>query len=383
MLSSETSVLPHTVQILDALRPGDRGWFWFCATAPLTERFVLTTFGDDPRMSQMLKLTAPLGVGEQTHTGMVQVDDAGRLRLATDDAEPFLLEALAAYALALHEEHPSLRRLRGTSVIEVLTSGLTVFRLEDDALWAELPAAVVPGTMAETAQTIATLVPEEQAWFWLSGRGVGGQPFLSMIPTKSDPDGALFSARIGALRRRMTEPGKELRGVAQRLPSGRLLFTTTEPSKLWRPFLAAVLRTHVTRHPELQALSTAAVSMMTDGKLGDLHSFLDVAQTINEIKQVVKGEPARFWLTPEGVDGQAHLIVRQDKGALRREAFVLAGNGPVLTGKLTAENKKFIFSSANALPDAGPDATLSAWVTANIDANPGLRRLSRADFLVQ
>jgi hypothetical protein len=77
-----------------------------------------------------------------------------------------MLAILAEWASRHVDDHPGLARLKGASFLN--SNGVVLKKIEDDAVWAELPDATINGTIQQTAQRLTRLKPGRDFWFWMS-----------------------------------------------------------------------------------------------------------------------------------------------------------------------------------------------------------------------
>ena len=245
-----------TAQDLAARTPGERVWFWLSPQAPVP--LLVTPVSVDPNMELLRAKASHLGGMQATSavSGLGMLDAAGRLQLAADGVSFEGLMALSQWVRDAHTEHPGLRRLIGCALLRLDDDGTIAERIEQPLLWRGLAPLVVPETLDEAAENLSTLADGQPAWFWSTTR----KPALvSIAPVEGDPEGVAFARRVERMRARAAQEG--VTGTLVRLPSGRLLFSSSAPLATEAgPALA-----RAARHPGLGDLRGAQLAR-TDGE---------------------------------------------------------------------------------------------------------------------
>ena len=161
----------ETAAALDALTIGERAWFWLCPQAE--PRLLASAMGDDRDMARIRAAArAVCPEGAAWISGVMSVDQEGRFNLysQSDLAGAPMLESLADWASAHHQEHPGLAALRGARLLRIDGEGHIQADAEQPSAWSELPHRVVPGSIAHAARRIRALADGEQYILWMTAR---------------------------------------------------------------------------------------------------------------------------------------------------------------------------------------------------------------------
>lgn len=243
----------RTAAELAGLRVGERAWFWFSPLSrPGAPKLIVQNAAADPRMDlfnqQVDKASQGTLPSEPPTTGVINCIEGGGLQLVSTSWSPGALPWLAAWVRDTGALLAGLRRLKGCQL--VVAPGDTVEAvIADDGLWAGVPDTVAPGTLSEAAQVLGGLSAGEQAWFWLTDRGVDQTPFLSLKPLDEDPYAHDFNEQVAIFGRRFPG-GRTSQGMVTQLQSGTLVFSAQGDSNA----LPVLLRRLVQAEESLPAL---------------------------------------------------------------------------------------------------------------------------------
>ncbi len=255
---------------LAATPPGERLWFWLAedeleAIVPLIMQPVAWDPNHD-RTNWLVERNTDRGAGEGI-TGTAMICDDGTIQFLAAGLYREMLEQLARWVAREHAAHPALGRLVDCQLLDA--AGGRVDRIiADSTLWAGVARSTVPGTIRATAAVLENLPVGGECWFWLAG-GAADPPFLHLVPTEGDPDGAAFQAELPRLYRRFaTSFADAIAGVMSRPTADRLLFSSRDARVQQFPAqVQALLDRYGVEFPALRALAgTSLVQAGADGK---------------------------------------------------------------------------------------------------------------------
>lgn len=360
-------------QSLADLRSGQRVWFW-CGpkTSAPHPPLIIHPLSNDPQMSRLQDdiLQIPRASGAEEFLGLGSVDASGTLHLGSAGASEAALRALAQWTAENIAAHPGLARLRNTRMLQLDGNQVTAIH-RADALWSTLPTISLPGTMAHTADTLAALGSNEEAWFWMSASGPDGHPLLALEPrTRSATD---FTAIVAGLLLQSPAGAAGIKGVA-RMVAGRLMLTTSDDIDGWQGILAA-LQSH--RIPQLTGVGMLRIS---DGRVLAAEAFgspgtsADLSRPASILRDLAAGDRAWFWFTGAGSDGGPVLLLATERSELRPLIKATRSAGPACKGQLRRSKKGWLeFQTRDDYSDFIPQ--LAAWVATHQPQWPALEAL--------
>ena len=387
MADSSEATVQATAATLAALEAGHRAWFWFCPQVEDSHPpLLLQPLSEDPSMARLRALAAqvPFPPEGTLCMGTATVGVDGTMSFGSPLASATDLSALAGWVRGNVSAHPQLARLHSARFVTVSPAGVVEATHQNQALWDGVPRPIVSGTIGETALILEVLTPSEDAWFWLTAAGPGGQPFLALQPIADDPDGSAFAARIALICRRRSGAGAVIRGVARKTEGGAFLLTTQGDSTGWGEMLQALLATHRSDWPALAALDDARLITIRGGKFADIvgaSAGPDLSAQAALLDGLAEGDRAWFWFTDRSSDGGPLLLLGADREALKATARAARGEGSTLAGRLRMTRRGWIeLRAKSAYPQLVP--MLAAWTAAHRRRWPVLARLRGARFVV-
>ena len=352
--------IAHTAAALSALPAGARAGLWLAddvaeAAVPL----LISPLSSDPDLSRLRQQIARQGADGQL--GVLYVGAEGAIKMGLPGATGPHLSALARWVRAQVAAHPSLAHLVGAALIDVQPDGTVGASFARDKLWRELERPAAAGTIDETAAALGAMQPGDQAWFWLSQRGPGGKPFLSLVPATDPAELAPFQQRARALER-CSPPGERIRGIARMTASGTLLLLTDDHNVDWHRILCAIRAAHGRRLPGLRAITRARLVVRQDKALRYLDrphtDKLDLSREAALLEGEAAEEPLWFWLTTADPDRQPRLLLDTDRDALKARAQAVGGSGATCQGQIRRdEGDALVFCLRRPL-----DGDLALWL---------------------
>lgn len=255
-------LLPATAdtvaELLEALWPGTRLWAWIDPTARGDDVPVLVhAVADDPDHHRMDALVdALVGMDDPGWSGTGRVLEDGRLQLVGRGLTHQHLHVVARWVTRNVAAHPGLARLRDLQLASLDESGAVAAIEEDPALWAEVPDAAAPGTLAGSTAALAKLEAGSALLGWLSPQGAA-EAMLILFPEEQDAEAA--ADRLGARFPETFDRGHLL--SVQKLAEGQLAVASLDDDAAG---LAQALKAFAGRQgahfPALAALGTAPIT---------------------------------------------------------------------------------------------------------------------------
>ena len=381
-----------TANTLNKLMVGDRFWFWFCSDVekgfPL---FMAKGTELDPDMNQLQNDAKgiPLKLGGIPMMGLGNVANDGHIQLSCTMGSKSTLAALSVWVKENVSLHPEFARLKNAELFNISAQGLVRSIHKDDNLWSGVPDIIARGSLAESAQRLTKLKPEQNYWFWLAEKGPGDDPFLLLGPSKRDTEAESFVNQIVALRGRATGLGTEIKGVVQMSTGGTLLFSTeddiTECSSIMtalvnsEPTLTASLNNALVLHKKgakidqtfILSLPSAPVSKSKPkSKAKDLSNQVEVLGALKS-----EDDKALFWMCT--VSGTTHLILSTDKDALKSSVKALGAAEKSIRGQVVVSSSGWLGFRIRS-PYPGFLDELIEWTRSNHSDWPDLLRLKGA-----
>ena len=362
-------------ETLDAMRVGDRGWFWFCAEAPDAVVDIAPFSAPGSREALLERARAArVPRGAVTCTGMAAVAGDGALQLGGPSLDAGMLDALAEWVAANAEAHPALQRLVGARLLRINSQGDILERFEDAARWGALRRPPIASSLDAAAAALHALAADAPAWIWMAAGPQG--PVVVTRDTGEDPRAEAFAEQLLAARRRAAGlPG--LRGVAQRLSGGGLLVMTADPLDRidaaladWLAGLGAAVR--VAQH------SGGAVAAVR--RFGE--SGAPLAAQTHALRALQQGTPCRFWFTTADRDGAPALLLESSPQALKALAMEAGSTGASIRGELHPA-KWGLELRCRKTPPEDILAQLAGWVTRHHAGCPDLLALVDARLTVR
>lgn len=232
-----------TARALAALQPGQRVWYWIRGGEDST--VIITDSETDPSMKALRRRVDAATGGRASSaaacSGSGSVLSDGRLQLLGTALSLALLVDVAGWVEAHVDSHPGLARLRDVSLVNLGADRAVVSVLSAPDQWVLVPSPRCPGTLASSRGTLAAMASGDNAWYWATRRGEGGQPFVGVHRFEGELTPAVFQAQVRRYRRRFPAARDRLFGVVRRQPSGGLLYTTSDSGNVAR--LASILGT--------------------------------------------------------------------------------------------------------------------------------------------
>lgn len=200
---------------LQSLTLGQRAWFWICPDIEDLPFLLLAPFRGDPLAIELQKRISGARVPADAAPviGLCAVGEDGVFRFAAPTASKPSLIALAGWVKDNADVYPAFRRLYGARMLLVDERMNVELTIDGPDLWEGVEPTIVPGSIQDTIQTIHTLVPGEQAWFWATNRGPGGRPFLLIEPVRDGAKVRDLNRRVEGALRRSPALGTTVRGV--------------------------------------------------------------------------------------------------------------------------------------------------------------------------
>lgn len=371
------SLIESTSEYLSGWRPGHRAWFWLCPelddSAPL---LLLSPMGDDPASLRETAAALALPDGAQPCAGIASADGAGRISLGGPALSDTHLARLARWVRYNRDEHPGLSRLKDVVLIRT-EGGRVAGRVEDSALWADIPDARVPGSLDETVRRLGRLKAGMNFWFWMTARGPSGAPHLLLEVQRRDPDGRILVRNANEQRlARGGDAAPECGGILRQTEDGSIVLTTEAPLREALDILSAL----VEAHPSIAEHLAEARVVRTEGdrfrEVGRL-SRVDLSRQ-SALLQELPDEPLWFWFTDRsGVDGAPLLLLETSRDALKATAKAAGGGERTLRGQVAASRNGWLeFRTRDPWPNF--IAELARWAAAHHTRWPDLARLRGA-----
>lgn len=384
-VSSAVSI-QATAEILSHLEAGQRAWFWISfGVFPNAPALLVQPLNADPDQQTLQAQRAKNRTvrGSVEDAGVLMADEDGTLNFLGRTLSAATFDALVAWTLEHHEEHPGLARLRGARFHRINAEGqITQTHATND--WGAVPELPTPGTIAEAAAYLETMQPGQQAWFWLSASGPDGRPLLMVVPVVNDPNGAAFQERARRLRLRGESVGEVISGVMRMNDEHRLLLTTRGENR-WRQAISQLLSAHIEVYPSLLRFVGVRLIRLTDGKPAapeQLEPWMEFAlQTL--LLQTLHNTTARllFWFTNAARNKKPLLLLDTDPQRLKARAQASVGSGHSSRGQVRLSKKgRLTFGTKHPHPEFLPH--LAKMVTAKHKRWPAFLRLRDAQFVV-
>lgn len=378
-----------TANTLKKLMVGDRFWFWFCSDVekgyPL---FLAKGIEVDPAMNQLQNDAKgiPLNLGGVPMTGLGNVANDGHIQLSCTLASDSTLAALSVWVKENVPLHPELARLKNAELFNISAQGLVRSIHQDDNLWSGVPDIIARGSLAESAQRLTKLKPEQSYWFWLAEKGPGDDPFLLLGPSKRDTEAESFVNQVVALRGRATGLGTEIKGIVQMSKGGTLLFSTEDDITECSNIMIALVNTEPTLNP---SLNNALILHKKGTKID--HTFIltlppasakkskvkskanDLSKQI-EVLGALKSADDKALFCMCSFSGTTHLILSTDKDALKSSVKALGAAEKSIRGQVVVSSSGWLGFRIRS-PYACFLDELIEWTRVNHSDWPGLLRL--------
>jgi hypothetical protein len=377
MVRAASPSIASLEQSLAGLQAGQRVWFW-CGprTAEPHPPLLIHALSHDPEMSQLRAdiLQIPRADDAPEFLGLGSVDASGVLQLGSSGATADALEALALWTAEHVAAHPGLARLRNTRMLRIDGDRVAAIH-RADALWSAIPELVLPGTMAQTARTLAELEDDEEAWFWLSAAGPDGLPFLGLA--SREQSAAEFADTIRELLLRSRPGTTGIKGIA-RLVAGRLMLTTADEIAGWQDTLAALQAHRIPRLAEVGMLRIVDGHIKAAEAFGASSSESSApALDLSAQSALLEGlsESARVWFWFAGSsDVGPMLLLAEDRGDLKPLVKAVKNAGDTCKGQIRLSSKGWLeFQTRDETSEF--IERLAAFVASHRAAWPGLARL--------
>lgn len=378
MVQPATPSIEALEQSLAGLQAGQRVWFW-CGpkTSAPHPPLLIHPLADDPEMANLRSdiLKIPREDGAPEFLGLGSVDTNGVLQLGSADASAAALKALALWTAENIAAHPGLARLRNTRMLRIDGTRVAAIHRADE-LWSAIPELVLPGTMNQTARTLAAMETDQEAWFWLSARGPDGKPFLAL--ESRDLDGAGFAEVIGGLLRRSPADAVGIKGVARLTDTG-LVLTTSDAIEGWQ---AAINGLKADWGDRLSRLDDVRMLQLVDGSIkaaercsgGAAAPSVDLSVQSAVLSALTDGQKVFFWFASESVSGGPVLLLAADRSALKPQVKAAKAKGASCKGMLRRSAKGWLeFQTKDEYDGFIPQ--LAGWVARHRDQWPALSAL--------
>ena len=352
---------------LDALTLGQRAWFWLCPGVETLPLVLLAPFRSDPLVIALRERVkgARIPAGASPMLGLCVVGEDGVFRFASTSMTEETLGQLAAWVRDNAEAHPALRRLYGAQMLLVDEHMNVQLTISDPAAWEGVEPTMVPGSIAETIQTVHTLALGERAWFWATDCGPGREPFLLVEPIVDGARVRDLNRRVEGALLRSPERGATVRGVIACGRDGRLSVSTQASERKARTVFKAIGAQHRLLRwmlrpralPEDDLFATAAV--LADLQDHDLGWFF-------------------FALRPR--EGEL-VLLDTEKGSLKAQmkaAGVNPSQGTV--GRFRVRGERVELAVEDNDPTLLP--SIARWIAQSQHRHAALRRLVGARFVV-
>ncbi|MFT4975638.1 MAG: hypothetical protein ACI8S6_001525 [Myxococcota bacterium] len=362
--------------VLSGLALGERAWFWFCpAVEPPASGLLVSPLALDPLQEQLREAASsePLPEWARVISGVLSVEQDGRIALLAAAAIADDLEELADWVDDHYSAHPALARLRGASLRVAGDDGSITAIHEDDALWESIPSIQIAEN-EQAAAVLGALADGGRAWFWMTDAGPDCRAMLVMQPVEVDTDGVRFRALVRAARQRSSSSsdkgGRVVQGVVQR-QGAALRLTTDLPAKEWDAVVAALLGQG---GAGMRPLRQAQLAYLKDGALRKLLPLPPHRELCETIDTLASGA-GWFWFAPAR-HGAPLLVARTERDGLK-EAGQAAGLNGGVRGRILAQPDGTLELQRRPGNDDFPDALLG-WAKSEAGRWPKLRQLRSA-----
>jgi hypothetical protein len=358
-------------QQISDLTPGQRAWFWFSPSAVTPMH--ISPLDEDPGMKLLQRVVQrmPSPEGAAPIMGLLSMGEDGRVDLGSPQMDHAVLVAVARMVKENLGEYPRLGLLKDARA-RVLDARFVVQEtIADPSLWKGIPSLTPHGTVATAAKRLSAMAVGEQAWFWATLSGPGGEPFIVASHVETDPGLADLSGEVRLAARRAGKVVKSLQGVICRQADGSLLLRSDiEPRRL-QAVIRGLQRSHAEAHPVLSQLTTTACTEGVD----------DLSAQAAMLEKLALGESVLFWLHTSTQD--TTLVLAEDKLALKQAAKETGRRGGhSVRGQLRRSDKGWLEFRANKnFVDFLP--TIATWAVPQTRHCPALRMLKGARMTVR
>jgi hypothetical protein len=245
---------------------------------------------------------------------------------------------------------------------------------------------MVSGTLEESAMRLGRLRPGRACWFWLAQNGPSDKPFLSLHPSRKDPQGKAFASAVVRLRRQATQRGVEIQGLLRKTTKGAVVLTTNDAIGEGRAILQALCETSEALR---EALSTCILARTQGGKFvqvvlvgGSAKDADDVAGGVDLSGQAAvlegleeEGSKALFWFGVSAEEDTPMLMLSADRDALKAAVRGLGKPSKSVRGQVVRSKKGWL-EFRTKTPYPGFINELGGWCRAHRSQWPALKSLT-------
>lgn len=367
--------IEETAKKLSKMIVGERQWFWFCPTLDVEQaRLLLSPLRKDPGMEKLLEEAnrIPVSLGAKMFVGLVFRTEHEGLRFGCLGLSQDALSSLAQWSIHHAPRLPALCRLKNCSFIDTDAKGVVQNVIQNPSFWKDLPDPKPSGYTAKSLETLRKMVPDEEAWFWMSSQSALNTPILIVMPIHKDPDGVLLSKRISHL----AGTGPIWSGVLSFLRSDLLVFTSSSSLQVGMKIIQSLLQ-----DPRMAILKGAKLLRVDKGGFVEA-KIVPIAQNLSLhshfLSILSKDCPLLFWFTESDRNAQPHLLLERNGSNLKERALAIQGKGESIRGKLSVSAKGLVFQSKKKMDNFLP--VLEQWIEAHTDHCPALKRLQGAQY---
>ena len=363
-------------QNLAALQAGQRLWFWCCPQADAPHPPLLVrSLSQDPSMDLLRQdiLRIPQSSDTQEFVGLGSIDSDGILHLGSSQASEEALHALVKWTMQNVEAHPGLARLRNTRMVRLDGERVAeVYQLDEQ--WSRLPELSLTGTMSDAAQRLAMMEEGSEAWFWLSARGPGSKPILSLMSRVLDAKA--FSSSVSNILLRSPRGARGIKGVA-RIVNGKLILTTTDSIKDWKKIIKSISSDQGTQMPRLAEMGMLQI---VDGQikaaevLGGTAPKADLSRQAEILSALSEEDRIWFWFAGATKSGGPLLLLETERDRLRPGIKAARAVGTTCKGRMRLSKKGWVeFQTREEYREFIPH--LAGWVATHRSTWPAIERL--------
>ncbi len=384
-------------------RPGQPGRFLFAPESPMG--LFIEPLGKAGAMAFVAQIKALQARGFSMSTGALLVDADNQFVFCGPRVSADLLRRLADWARKRASDLPAVANLINAGVARVeadlasdeAIKAINLDRIEvqrDPRLWADL----LQPTVATVASVLATRLPGDRMWFWLTDEVPDGEVPLLVQPVAWDPNRDRLDHLIGQMEARGA--GAAATGSCLTVDDGRMQFLGTDLRADMLAVLAGLVRRNAAQAPGLTRLWNCRLLRTAGGRVDqvieDPALWAGVARpvvpgTLGEtaalLQQLRDGEEAWFWMTAAGNDGPFLGLVRtevdpegvefQERRATFYKRFPNSFRDALSGVMRRLPSGELLFSTQDARVDHWPDA-IQALLARQVAAYPGLAALAGA-----